>query len=102
MRHKTIFSVALFTLFICSLSAPAFDWKAGAAKVKITPDQPMWMSGYASRNKPADGTLTDLYAKSLALEDAQGHRALLITMVQNGLAIRMAVLHLLGGGGAVE
>jgi hypothetical protein len=78
MRKMTIFW--MIALLSCSLSSFAADWKAGVAKVKITPDQPTWMSGYASRNKPAEGTLTDLYAKALALEDAQGHRALLITM----------------------
>src|SRR5689334_18355630 len=55
-------------------------WKAGAARVVITPDKPMWMSGYAGRTKPAQGKLTDLWAKSLALEDPQGRRAVLVTM----------------------
>ena len=30
-------------------------WKAGLAKVVITPEKPIWMSGYASRNKPSEG-----------------------------------------------
>jgi hypothetical protein len=40
----------------------------------------MWMSGYASRTKPAEGTLTDLWAKALVLEDAKGGRCVLITL----------------------
>jgi hypothetical protein len=55
-------------------------WKAGAARVKITPEQPMWMSGYAARTKPAEGTLIDLWAKALVLEDPAGRRAVLVTM----------------------
>jgi hypothetical protein len=55
-------------------------WKAGAARVKITPEKPMWMSGYASRTKPAEGTLIDLWAKALVLEDPRGQRAVLVTM----------------------
>jgi hypothetical protein len=55
-------------------------WKAGAARVKITPDKPMWMSGYSSRTKPAEGTLTDLWAKALVLEDPDGRRVALVTM----------------------
>ena len=51
----------------------AGDWQAGAAKVRITPRQPMWMSGYASRTGPAEGTQSDLYAKSLVLQDDAGH-----------------------------
>ncbi len=55
-------------------------WKAGIATAKITPDTLMWMAGYAARKKPAEGTLQDLYAKALALEDEGGHRAVLVTL----------------------
>jgi len=40
----------------------------------------MWMSGYASRNRPAEGTLTDLWAKALVLEDPAGRRHVLVTL----------------------
>ncbi|MBX9789087.1 MAG: neutral/alkaline non-lysosomal ceramidase N-terminal domain-containing protein [Pirellulales bacterium] len=55
-------------------------WRAGAAKVTITPERPMWMSGYASRNHPAEGKLTDLWAKALVLEDDQGQRVAVLTL----------------------
>jgi hypothetical protein len=58
----------------------AATWKAGAARVKITPDRPMWLSGYASRTRPAEGTLLDLWAKALVLEDPDGRRVALVTM----------------------
>jgi hypothetical protein len=58
----------------------ADDWKAGVAAVNITPGEPMWMSGYGDRNKPAEGKLTDLWAKALVLEDPAGHRAVLVTL----------------------
>jgi hypothetical protein len=50
------------------------------AKVNITPEKPMWMSGYAGRDHAAEGTETDLWARALAIEDAQGQRAVLITL----------------------
>lgn len=56
------------------------QWKAGIAKVIITPEELIWMSGYASRNRPAEGTRTDLWAKALALKDAEGRKAVLITL----------------------
>lgn len=65
------------------LCVPAFveaGWKAGVAKVVITPEEPMWMSGYASRNHPSDGKLHDLWAKALVLEDEAGAKAVLITL----------------------
>ncbi|MCE4565031.1 neutral/alkaline non-lysosomal ceramidase N-terminal domain-containing protein [Maribellus sp. CM-23] len=55
------------------------DWKAGVAKVKITPHQDMWMAGYASRTSPSEGTLHELWAKALFLEDAAGQQVLLVT-----------------------
>ncbi|MEX2566943.1 MAG: neutral/alkaline non-lysosomal ceramidase N-terminal domain-containing protein [Cyclobacteriaceae bacterium] len=55
-------------------------WKAGVAKVKITPQESMWMRGYSSRNRPSDGTLHDLWAKALVLEDAGGEKAVLLTL----------------------
>jgi hypothetical protein len=55
-------------------------WKAGAARVKITPTQLMWMSGYGSRTKPAEGKLHDLWAKALVLEDPAGRRVVLVTL----------------------
>ena len=56
------------------------DWKAGAAAVKITPDGPIWMAGYASRSKPSEGVAADLFAKALAIEDARGTRLVIVTM----------------------
>jgi hypothetical protein len=58
----------------------ALAWKAGAAKVVITPPELMWMSGYGARTKPAEGKLHDLWAKALALEDAAGKRMVIVTM----------------------
>src|SRR5262245_29053001 len=55
-------------------------WKAGVARVNITPEHLMWMSGYANRKKPAEGKLHDLWAKALVLEDPDGRRAVLVTM----------------------
>jgi hypothetical protein len=59
---------------------PDSTWRAGAAKVAITPDEPMWMAGYASRTRPADGKLTELWAKALVLEDPQGNRGVILTL----------------------
>lgn len=56
-----------------------FGWKAGVAKVVITPKENIWMAGYGSRSKPAEGNIHDLWAKALFLEDSLGNFALLIT-----------------------
>ena len=48
------------------------------AQEKITPEQPVWMAGYAARNGPSDGVLTDLYARALALTDGRGYRLVIV------------------------
>lgn len=61
-------------------SQTATAYKAGAASVVITPEKPMWMAGYAARNKPSEGKASDLFAKALALEDDKGNRLVFVTM----------------------
>jgi hypothetical protein len=55
-------------------------WRAGAARVNITPQLPIWLSGYGGRNRPAAQKRDDLWAKALVLEDGSGNRAVLVTM----------------------
>ncbi|MBL9125631.1 MAG: hypothetical protein JNG90_18475, partial [Planctomycetaceae bacterium] len=59
--------------------AAAAEWKAGTARAKITPEKPLWMSGYASRDRPAEGTLHDLWAKVLVLDDGHEEKLILVT-----------------------
>lgn len=71
-----VFMAAFFT----SLAAfGATDYKAGVAKIAITPEEGVWLSGYAARDKPSSGKLHDIFVKALALEDAKGKRVVLIT-----------------------
>lgn len=55
------------------------ELKVGLAQVKITPTEPIRMAGYASRDKPSEGVLADLYAKAMAIQDARGERVVLLT-----------------------
>jgi hypothetical protein len=67
-------------LFAVQPALAGTAWKAGAAKVEITPGDPVWMAGYAARVKPAEGTALPLFAKALALEDTRGKRVVILTM----------------------
>ncbi|MBL9190294.1 MAG: neutral/alkaline non-lysosomal ceramidase N-terminal domain-containing protein [Opitutaceae bacterium] len=78
---KTKLAALLAALWPAMLpAAPAPEWKAGVAVAAITPTQPLWMAGYASRTKPADGKETELFAKALALEDTRGARLVFVTL----------------------
>ena len=57
-------------VMFCSSTWSAEGWKAGAARIPITPEKLMWMAGYGARDKPAEGKETELWAKALVLEDA--------------------------------
>lgn len=65
-------------------------WKAGAASVIITPDEPTWMAGYGGRKAPAKGKLTELWAKALALEDIDGNRGLVLSLDLVGIDREMS------------
>jgi hypothetical protein len=65
-------------------------WKAGTARVAITPKRPMWMAGYAARNKPSEGAIHDLWAKALALEDPSGKRVIVITLDVCGIGRQLS------------
>lgn len=69
-----------------ALTTQAAGWKAGVAKVVITPEPYGWMSGYAARTGPATGKAHDIWAKAFALEDAHGHKSVIVTIDVCGIA----------------
>ncbi len=54
-------------------------WRAAAGSVAITPDEPVWMGGYAARDRPSAGKVHDLFAKVLVIEDTDGNRFVIVT-----------------------
>jgi hypothetical protein len=83
--------VRALLLSLALVSSLHAGWKAGAARIKITPEKAMWMSGYSNRDKPAEGTLHDLWAKALAVEDDKSQRGILITMDLVGIPRDLSV-----------
>ena len=72
--------LSCFAVWLPCASAGQQLWKAGIASAVITPDESMWMAGYAARKGPSEGKVHDLWAKALALEDGQGARFVLVTV----------------------
>src|SRR5436190_19924509 len=79
-----------FTSFAANAIGAEARWKAAFTSVKVTPDVPLAMSGYANRVKPFERVEQDIYAKALALEDQDGHRAVILTMDLIGLSQAIA------------
>jgi hypothetical protein len=86
----------LFVFFASSAliaaQPPATPWKVGVATRKLTPEGPIWLAGYASRAKPSDGVLQDVFAKALAIDDGKGGRVVMVTLDLIGVPHSLRVL----------
>jgi neutral ceramidase len=98
MKANLVMAWGIILMLVPPLAAADADpaslaWKAGAASVAITPQQPMYMAGYAARKEMAEGTEQELFAKALVIEDFQGQRAVIVTMDLIGVSeeLRAAV-----------
>ncbi|MFO0811082.1 MAG: neutral/alkaline non-lysosomal ceramidase N-terminal domain-containing protein [Gemmataceae bacterium] len=65
--------------------------RAGVAVRVITPGEPLWMAGYASRTKPAQGKAHDLKVKALAIDDPAGATLVLVTTDLIGIPHELGV-----------
>jgi neutral ceramidase len=74
-----------WALLLAATVLSAADYKAGVARLIITPEKPMYMSGYATRTHPSEGKIHDLWAKALAIEDRKGGRVVIVSTDLVGL-----------------
>lgn len=85
--RRGIFTMLLGALAICP--AMAGDMKIGLGRVVITPSEPVWMAGYASRTEPGTGKLHDLWTKALAVQDGAGNTVVIVTADIIGFSLDM-------------
>lgn len=85
-KHSLLFRTLWLGVFVvglllgCASSETASaSLRAGASKVKITPEKMGWMTGYGNRNHVADGVKQDLWVRALVLEDTAGKKLVLVT-----------------------
>ncbi len=60
--------------------------RVGIAKTTITPDAPIYLTGYAGREKPATGVLHELWAKALVIEESEKNKVFIVTTDLLGLS----------------
>ena len=70
--------------FLClsllgAAAMPAADYRAGVASLVITPREPIYMSGYATRSHPSEGAIQDIKAKALVIEDRNKVQIAIVT-----------------------
>ncbi len=81
LGYRTFLWALIFHLYasVHLLYGEPASWKAGFARVEITPSESLWMAGYAARDGAARGTMHALWAKAFAFEDAEGRIGLLVS-----------------------
>ncbi len=84
-RKTGLASMLAIALVLITPWSMAEEMKIGIGRTIITPQSPVWMAGYASRTEPGAGKVHDLWAKAMAMEDAQGTIAVIITTDLIGL-----------------
>jgi len=65
-------------------------WHAGFAKIAMTPERPMFASGYGSRDHTSQGKIHDLFVRVCVLADAKGHHACFVALDLIGVPKTMA------------
>ena len=76
---------SLFIVLFSVISLAASDYKAGVGRVIITPEKPIYLSGYGNRTHASEGVIQDLWAKALAIEDRKGARVVIVSTDLIGL-----------------
>jgi hypothetical protein len=80
MKLTPIIYLLFFSLTFSRGAAQEWQgWRAGTSAVRITPEKPIPLVGYASRTNVFTSVDQEIYAQGLALQDESGNRALLIT-----------------------
>jgi putative membrane-bound dehydrogenase-like protein len=61
-------------------AAPAAEYRAGLAKVDITPAHPIRLNGFGFRRSESEGVYQKIWAKALAIDTGDGKPAVLMTV----------------------
>jgi len=77
-RVPLVILVMLASMPALALADEQPQWLVGTSKADITPNNSIWMAGYASRTKPSEGVAQKLYSRVIALQDQKGHRLVII------------------------
>lgn len=75
----------LFLYLISRIPSYSQSMQVGIAKINITPTAPAFLTGYANRDKPAEGVLHDLWAKALVISN-RNEKLIVVTTDLLGLS----------------
>ena len=90
MKKEFLLFILLIACFTFSSVTSSEVWKTGVAVCDITPPAGLWLAGYAMRDHPAEGAIHPLWVKALALQDAQGKTAVIVSSDILGFTAEMS------------
>lgn len=85
MNTKSRGYLVLIFAFAAVSPISAAEFRAGVARVDITPAGPIWMTGYGDRTHPSTGVSQRLWTKALAIDDGRGKPMVIVTADLIGL-----------------
>lgn len=86
-RKINRFNLILLLLVLGSNSSLiAGTIKVGIARKIITPATPVYLTGYAGRDKPATGVIHDLWAKAVVLQENEKNKIIIVSTDLLGLS----------------
>jgi putative membrane-bound dehydrogenase-like protein len=91
MRLRLLPALTALLLLACppaAAQAPT-TYRAGVAKVDITPSYPVRLSGFGFRRAESEGVTQRIWAKALALHNEGGEPAVLLTVDNLGIPARL-------------
>ena len=89
MNRRVFLDVVLGSAWAASAYQTNSAWNAGVATIDITPEESLWMAGYARRSQPSQGVALPLHAKALALQPGRQGPAVLVTVDLLGVTASM-------------
>src|SRR5947209_11246764 len=78
---------AVLTGTLPAADAPPGGYRVGVARVDVTPDYPVRLSGFGNRRTESEGMTQRIWAKAIAIDD--GEPAVLVTVENCGVPARM-------------
>lgn len=81
--------LAILALLLFTPTCPAGEWRAGAARVDITPTEPVPLAGYGGKTRLPSRVEHPIWLKAIALRHGEGKPHVLVTADLVGLSQRM-------------
>ena len=76
----TVFAFAALVAIGSASRLNAGDYRAGVAKVDITPDHPIRLNGFGFRRTESEGVNQRIHARALAIDTGDSSPAVLMTV----------------------